>query len=689
MSYFDTINGFMDNIDSQQNAINSIKNEYASQAMGDLEDKFSLIKQKALEGVPDVAGDILNYTTQGVQALSGTYATIRALKNSKLAKSLSKASGKEPAKPDVDVDDFGLPKGDASSDTLNELSERLNRLRQGDTPDDVINESLSGGAYDNLARSRVQGNIEPNSAFEQLRAARQAAGGEPEPPTRPPPEAAAAEPLVPREVDPATGQEIVDAAPQVQKLPTEGELGIGADGFTDTERKAIATSNDPAKLERSLAEENAVDSAPSAAAGKAPFEDLFPNPPKPLSLTQKAEALAQTSQEGGAAGGSALLAKVTQQASNDKPLVNPESAGASAVEEASTASKLATAADVAEAPLAIAGMVAGDIKGKGSQTASQVINDAVGTKQAYNLGRRGKRLYDRRAGGEADDATDNPMSAQAQKPDVFDLDPEDVSSGRPTLFESATQEVEGSEEPTFEQTDFRINIQPDEPDADDDTAQPAPQEPAPQEPAPQADQPPAQPDQPPAQQGGLDESDLQTEDAKPIGGDDRPPQQNDDIQDFYNANDEKYFTGTQEDHDAQFNEDGTPKDAPDVSTDAQTDAVTNLVTDDAENVGKTLGERILTTLGAESGTEAVLDSLGVVGEVAGVGLMLGGIFHDIFGKKKQEEQQAAQEAKAQAQEQAAEANLRTQNSAVATTTGAVDLASLHNVAGANASVGIV
>ena len=85
----------------------------------------------------------------------------------------------------------------------------------------------------------------------------------------------------------------------------------------------------------------------------------------------------------------------------------------------------------------------------------------------------------------------------------------------------------------------------------------------------------------------------------------------------------------------------------------------------------------------------MLDVLGPVGEIAGVGLMLGGIFHDIFGKKKQEQQQAAQEAKAQAQEQAAEATLRTQNSAVATTTGAVDLASLHNVAGANASLGIV
>ena len=86
MSYFDQINGFMDNIDSAQSAINNVKSGQISTAIGDLQDKYSLIKQKALEGVPDVAGDVLNYATQGVTALSGTYSTVRALKNSRIAK---------------------------------------------------------------------------------------------------------------------------------------------------------------------------------------------------------------------------------------------------------------------------------------------------------------------------------------------------------------------------------------------------------------------------------------------------------------------------------------------------------------------------------------------------------------------------------------------------------------------------
>jgi hypothetical protein len=97
----------------------------------------------------------------------------------------------------------------------------------------------------------------------------------------------------------------------------------------------------------------------------------------------------------------------------------------------------------------------------------------------------------------------------------------------------------------------------------------------------------------------------------------------------------------------------------------------------------------LGTLGADSATEAAMDVLGPVGEIVGLGLTLGGIFHDIFGKKKQEEQQAAQEQKAQAQEDQAEATLKTQQATIGTTTGALDLGSLHNIAGANAAVGIV
>jgi cell division septation protein DedD len=59
---------------------------------------------------------------------------------------------------------------------------------------------------------------------------------------------------------------------------------------------------------------------------------------------------------------------------------------------------------------------------------------------------------------------------------------------------------------------------------------------------------------------GLDETGLDLEDPyehQAIKG----SEQDDDIQDFYNENDEKYFSGTQEEHDALFNPDGTAKTA--------------------------------------------------------------------------------------------------------------------------------
>ena len=85
---------------------------------------------------------------------------------------------------------------------------------------------------------------------------------------------------------------------------------------------------------------------------------------------------------------------------------------------------------------------------------------------------------------------------------------------------------------------------------------------------------------------------------------------------FYDENDNKYFTGTQEEHDAAY-PDGAPTES------AVTDATENIVEDTAKQGGKTLGQTILDTLGADSATELALDSVGVVGEVAGLGLMLG------------------------------------------------------------------
>jgi len=137
MSYFNTLNGFMDNIEGTQNAIDNVKEQGFSTAMNQLEDKYSLIKQKALEGVPDIAGDVLNYTTQGVTALSGTYNTIRALKQSKMAKNLATKLGKKDVKVE-DVDKNGLPK---LSDTEQELNDRLNRLKDGSLNNDADEES--------------------------------------------------------------------------------------------------------------------------------------------------------------------------------------------------------------------------------------------------------------------------------------------------------------------------------------------------------------------------------------------------------------------------------------------------------------------------------------------------------------------------------------------------------------------
>ena len=679
MSYFDQINNWTNNIEQTQNALNSEKNSYASQAIGDLQDKYALIKQKALEGVPDIAGDVLNYTTQGVQALSGTYSTIRALRQSKIAKKLSQATGDKPPESSVDVDDLGLPK---LSPEMRELNERLNKLRGDSTigdPDTRVDENLTGGTYEDLAKGVAKDNIGPQSTKDALAKLKARDDFEPTPESRPVQQAGPAEPLVAKEIDPVTGQEIKPPELNLPKDLSDAEREIGVDGFTPQEREAIQTSNDPAKLERSLAEERAIDNTPlpKNVPADAPFEKLFPKAPQPLSATEKAAEFAKTTEQGGAPSGSSLLAKVTQQSSNDKPVLNPESAGSSAVDEVSAASKLASAADVAEGPLALAGMISGDIKGKGAQTTSKVINDGVGVKQGYNLGRRGKNLYDRRVAGEVDDATSNPGNPvqQSQVDRVFDVDPEDVS--RPSLFESATEETPGSEKPTFEQTDFRINIQPD-PEEEEGGITGGDEPPKPQSDV-------IEGDEGPIEGGGISGGDdaPKSQIDPGIGGDEGPIQGG----------------GISGGDDEKPSDDPKPSDVsedpvvdqpqPDPTSSSASDAISNVVDDDAENVGKSLGERILGTLGADSASEAALDVLGPIGEVAGLGLMLGGIFHDVFGKKKQEERQQQQEDQAQQQEQAAEQNLKTAQSAIGSTSGGIDLASLHSIAGADASVGIV
>jgi len=622
MSYFDKINGFMDDIEQSQQAIENFKDNGFNSQVGDLQDKFSLIKQKALEGVPDIAGDVLNYTTQGVQALSGTYSTIRALKNSKFARNLAKKTGEPDKAPDepADVDENGLPK-------LSDLEQRLNKLtRVEENPENVINENLTGGAYDDLARSKVQGNIEPNSAYNELRADREARGLGPEPEATPIRSAEEA-PMVAREVDPVTGAEVRPPSPPKTRDLTDAEREIGADGFTPDERQAIETANDPAKLERNLQEENALDTAPEpkAPVGEAPFESLFPKPPQALTAGEKAAQYAKTTEEGGLPGGSSLLAKVTQQAGNDKPLVNPESNGVTVADElgegASAVSKIEAAADIAEAPVALAGMVAGDIPG--GQKVGEGINDAVGVKQAYNLGRRGKKLLQKDT-GEADQATENPKNPT---PDYEPLEEEplDVDARIAQIRQKAQEAQEAlpsEDDPAL--TPRLQALQAEEQDS----------------PIRSAD------DTPTVEQGKIaPEVDTSAEDLS-----------------------DKLAEGASKFQGSQLSEQGA---------------------DLGEDVGKTLGERIAGTLGADTVTEGVLDALGPIGEIAGVGLMLGGIFHDIFGKKKQEREQAAQEQQAQNQEEQAEQQLKTQQSAGGVTTGAVDLASLHNIAGANASVGIV
>ncbi len=635
MSYFNQINGFMDNIEQNQNAIEGFKDSGFNTQIGDLQDKYAFIKQKALEGVPDIAGDVLNYTTQGVQALSGTYSTIRALKNSKMAKSLAKKTG-EPEKSQEntpeDVDENGLPK-------LSDLEQRLNRLKGNaedisDLPEAVIDENLKGGVYEDLARSAVQGNIEPNSAYNQLRAQRQAEGGAPEPepiPTRRGP----AEPLVPREVDPVTGAEVRPPSPPKTRDLTDAEREIGADGFTPDERQAIETANNPAKLERNLQEEHALDTAPQpkAPAAEGPFEGLFPKPPQQLSAGEKAAQYAKTTEEGGGPGGSSLLAKVTQQGGDDKPLANPESNGVSVANEveesASTASKLGAAADIAEGPLALAGMVAGDIKGKGAQTTSEAINDAVGVKQAYNLGRRGKRLIDRNT-GEADEASQAPHTGPAEpaaEPDYAPLEepPLDVDA-RIAQIRQAAQEAQSKivTDPTNPAAAPKLQAQE---TAEEETS-----------PIRSAD------DTPEVDKANIDPADVKPE---------------------------------------------PEAEAPEADTEAVSDATDSITKTVTEDTTKGLGQTILDTFGADSAGELALDSLGPIGEIAGVSLMLGGIFHDIFGKKAQERKQQQQEQQAQNQENLAETNLKSAQAAGGVTTGAIDLTSLHNIAGANASVGII
>lgn len=625
MSYFNTLNGFMDNIEGTQNAIDNVKEQGFSSAMNQLEDKYSLIKQKALEGVPDIAGDVLNYTTQGVTALSGTYNTIRALKQSKMAKNLATKIGKKDVKVE-DVDKNGLPK---LSDTEQELNDRLNRLKDGSLNNDAdeesgrITESLKGGAYDTLARQAEQGHISSNSAFDTLNADRQTRGEGPEPEAQPLP-AREEPPMTAREIDPATGQDIQPREAVVPRDLTEAEKEIDVEGFTPDEQKAIETANDPDKLRSDLANENARIEEPTAEpSGEVPFEALFPKPPASttLSTTQRAEALAQTTQEGGPAGGSALLAKIQAGiVEKQQPNIEPESNGASAAEEAS---KGFGALNIAEGVGGIAGAALSDVQGQGigakaARTTGQVINDGLAVKGGVNLAKRGKNLYNRVNGNNqeqpnpensADIHSGNPQQSSSVVEQHFDeTDPEETP--KPQLLETETQEAEEVNPVGFEDLEpIKITAQPEE-----EEDEPKPPSPKPQE-------------------------------------------------------------------------EETPKPTDDIEG-AADDAVEDVGDQAIKNTGKSLGQTILDTLGADSAGEAALDAIGPIGEIAGLGLMLGGIFHDIFGKKRQERLQQQQEDAAQNKEQAAENLLQTRQLQQGTTGGGIDISSLRNAAGPS-SVGIV
>lgn len=679
MSYFDTINGFIDNVDSAQSNLNSIKEQSFSQGLNDLEDKYSLIKQKALEAVPDEAGDILNYTTQGITALSGTYNTIRALKKSRIGQAVSKKIVKQKPQetPDGDketpkgedtspADDLGLPTGE-SSDLLSSIRNLKNNL--GETASeavDKITNAFSGGssAYETLSRQAQQGDISSNSAFDTLKARREAEGEaepvEPQPAPsgkgkaparRDPTEEASAEDLpdrlVPQEVP--LGRNILSKAEQEAGEATPAKPRLNPDdlaeidpisGMSPDVAKAFETSADPerflreniqgeqlSKVVQGIPDEPQVPAPPKAS--DLPFEKILPKPPQELggeapTLAERMGGLSEAGQEGKGFG---LLSQI-----QNKIKSNPESGGASAFEEAGGISKLSALSGVAE--LGAGGIGAGleDIKGSskvdvGLRDTGEGVNDAIAVKGGYSLGKRivrgVKRM--RNTGDDSADANSaNPQVPQATEeppppPDYAPLEeaPLDVDARIAEIRAKAQQAQDA------------IPTDPSDPSSAPQlqAKEAPPQEEPADEPAPKAEEP--QPD-PSPESGNIP-------DAKP----DIP--------------------------------------APDVDAE-----------EPVENIAKkTLGDTILDTFGAESGTELALDSLGVVGEVAGLGLMLGGIAHDIFGFKKRQREQEQQENQAQAQEQQAEQNLKVQQSKSETTTGTIDLASLHQTAGANASVGIV
>lgn len=691
MSYFDQINGFIDNVGETQNAIDNFKQAGFNQSISDLEDKYSLIRQKALEAVPDEAGDILNYATQGVTALSGTYNTIRALKKSKLGQAVQKKiTGKDSAKVETPSE---------TSDPVGSLLEKAKSLKSNiqESADEAVNkvtDAVSGkaSAYEDVAQSAQQGFIDPKiniedvpsvprtadiassaedfvapkvkagasvfealnqkvnkelpdqpSAFEALSKARAEAGGAPEP--EPEPVSVSQEPITATEAP--LSKNILSASETASKAPARAKLDVDAvneidpiSGMTPDVAKAYETSADPEKFLRDF-QSGDLDRAVSGVAPPAPkapstadlpFEQILPKATPPeASITERMANLAEQSQKGGQAGGSSLLADI-QANIKAKANVEPESSGASAVEDAGGISRAGAVASVAELGAGAIGAGLEDIQGtstaaKAGRTTGQVINDGIAVKGGYNLGKRAQRGLQRLKNGNGDNEAD-------------------VASENP-----AKPQNPPSQEPDY------APLEEEPLDVDARIAQIRAKAQQAQDALPTEDDPSLTPKLQALEQ----QQQAKTEpDPEPESGDIKPP--------------------------AEPEPDISPVSG---STDAVTDATSNIVEDTAKQAGKSLGQTILDTLGADSATELALDSVGVVGEVAGLGLMLGGIFHDVFGRKKQEREQEQQEQQAQQQEQTAEQNLKVQQAKQTDTTAGIDLSSLHNIAGANASVGIV
>jgi len=290
---------------------------------------------------------------------------------------------------------------------------RNNPLMNPEEASNRINETLKGGAYDKLraAVSKEEGNISSNSSYDRLQADRAARGEAPEQLQEAPRPAQAeiASDNLPKiqVLDPVTGEEVKPPEPvKPAEKPNLEELGLDpVTGFSPDEQKAIETSNNPEKLRAQLQEEQALnmERPPEVPKGKgpAPFEDIIPKAPQPstLTATEKAQQIARTTQQGGAAGGSELLAKIQGDlAEKIKPQTDPAAAGADAAQEASRSTALLGAAE-----LGAGGIAAGleDIKGTGraaigARTTGEVINDGLAVKGGYNFGKRivrfGKRI---------------------------------------------------------------------------------------------------------------------------------------------------------------------------------------------------------------------------------------------------------------------------------------------------------